>query len=291
MLMMCIEDIQTCRAASGVLPEFLAKLQWRGRVSCYANGYMAFCAAASGAWADVKKCIDELRSIASELEVPLVGPLGYLCTYLLGVYHQGIGDLDTALEIFQNKMFELPSPTQPALASRSVQQVERDISLLAALNALWILQDHARKDLDRNVALITMLQPFCESHLNQDIQTAFNLIVATVETNPAAPLYEIKSHLKKALSGAQKTANTQFLCITLNVMCSKFFSNVVGDQAEKSALAASVQAKRNGNPLWKSVADGMLAQCYEVNGKKLEAQAANSQAQIFTQELRMAQEI
>jgi len=83
------------------------------------------------------------------------------------------------------------------------------------------------------------------------------------------------------LSGARTTANTQFLCITLNVMCNRFFSNVVGAQAEKSAMAASVQAMRSGNILWRSVAEGMLAQCYEVQGKHTEAQATLEQAQSF----------
>jgi hypothetical protein len=255
------------------------------------NGYLAFCAAVFGTWADVKRNIDELMSTAKELEMPLDGPLGYLATYLSGVYHQGIGDLDTSLQIFQDKRFDLPPHSQPTLTSSSVQQFERDISLLAALNTLWILQDDRRKDTGINTTLIATLQPFCEFHLNQDIRTAFSLIVATAETSPAAPLYEIKNHLKKALLGSQETSNTLFLSITLNVMCNKFFSNVVGEQAEKSAMAASAQAQRTGNALWKSVAEGMLAQSYEVNGKKALARAIRSRAQQYTKELRMAQSV
>jgi hypothetical protein len=61
-------------------------------------------------------------------------------------------------------------------------------------------------------------------------------------------------------------------------MCNRFFANVVGAQAEKSALAASVQAQKSGNVLWRSVADGMLAQCYEVNGKATDAKVTMGQA-------------
>ena len=43
---------------------------------------------------------------------------------------------------------------------------------------------------------------------------------------------------------------------------------MVGEQALKSALAAARQAQRSGNLLWKSVADGMLAQSYEVQGQR-----------------------
>ena len=102
--------------------------------------------------------------------------------------------------------------------------------------------------------------------------------MATVETHPAAALFQVKNCLRAALNGAQTTANTQFLCITLSVMCNRFFSNVVGAQAEKSAQAASVQAQKSGNILWRSVADGMLAQCYEVNGKTADAKFTRDQA-------------
>jgi hypothetical protein len=67
-------------------------------------------------------------------------------------------------------------------------------------------------------------------------------------------------------------------------MCSRFFANVVGNQAEKSAKAASFQAKNSGNVLWMSVADGMLAQNYEVQGKKFEAQVKLEEANMLAQQ-------
>lgn len=258
---------------------------------CYVCGYMGFCAAVCGSWAEVKIHIDKLRATAAELEIPLVGPLGHLDTYLSGVYYQGIGKLDEALKIFQDDKFDLPLDSEPPLASHSIQQVERDISLLAALNTLWILQEESRRDLRTNTTLIAKLQRFCENHANPDIQTAFNLVVATVETNPTTELYKVKNYLRLALDGAQKAANTQFICITINVMCGKFFTGVVGDQAEKSAQAASMQARRVGNALWLSVADQMLARSYEVNGKISEAHAVMSQAQRYAQELQIAQDV
>lgn len=253
------------------------------------SGCIAFHAAASGSWADVKTNIDNLKATAKELDLSLTGPLELLITYFAGVFYQGIGDLDAALENFRDKRFNLPPESDPAMTSRSVDQVERDISLLAALNTLWILQDGARKNLTTNTALIARLQPFCANHLNREIQTAYNLIVATVETDPPTPLYKVKNYLKRALDGAQATANNQFLCITLNVMCSKFFSNVVGLQAEKSATAADHQAKKSGNPLWKSVAAQMLSRSLEVNGKKSDSYAAMNQARTYTSELQAAQ--
>lgn len=245
---------------------------------CYINCYMAFCAAAVTDWATTKSHIDRVQTTAQDLDVPLVGPLGSVLVYLTGVYHQGTGDLDKALKIFQDKKFDLPSNSSKASTMNSADQVERDIALLAALSSLWIQQDGQRKNPTHNTSLISRLEPLCKNHPNKDIDTAFNLVMATVETNPAAPLFQIKNCLRAALSGAQTTANTQFLCITLSVMCNRFFSNVVGAQAEKSAQAASVQAQKSGNILWRSVADGMLAQCYEVNGKTADASYTMDQA-------------
>jgi len=53
--------------------------------------------------------------------------------------------------------------------------------------------------------------------------------------------------------------------------------------SEKSAMAASVQAKKSGNVLWQSVADGMLANCYEVQGKNSDAQQTMEQARLLSQ--------
>lgn len=290
-LLIGLVDIKSCRASSGLLSDLLSQRQWRGHISCYVNGCMAFYAAAAGSWADVKTNIDNFNATAKDLDLTLTKPLTLLSLYLAGVFYQGIGKLDVALEIFQDEVFDLPPHSDPAICARSVDQVERDLSILAALNSLWILQEGERKDLTANTSLIARLEPFCANHLNNEVQTAYNLILATVETNPPTPIYKVKSCLKMALEGAQAAVNTQFLCITLNVMCSKFFSNVVGTQAEKSANAADHHAKRSGNVLWKSVAAQMLARAFEVNGRKSDAQAASSQAHLFTSELHATQRV
>ncbi|KAL5319804.1 hypothetical protein ACEPPN_012862 [Leptodophora sp. 'Broadleaf-Isolate-01'] len=274
-------DTRAPKKPPGLLPDLISQRQWRGEILCYFRVYMAFCSAGLGDWPETKRYIDDLRATARSFNILPTGALEFLAMYLTGVYHQGMGDLDLALNIFQEAKFALPAAKSSI--TTSADQLHRDISLLAALNTLWILQDSARQDSSMNTTLIEKLRPFCETHPSRDIQTAFNLVVATVPTNPPAQMYVIKNYLRAALGGASATANTQFLCITLNVMCSRFFSNVVGDQAEKSAMAASTQATNSGNILWRSVADGMLAQCYEVQGKKELAQETLQQAQYFAQ--------
>ncbi|KAG0648326.1 hypothetical protein D0Z07_5190 [Hyphodiscus hymeniophilus] len=280
-LMSLQESIRSSRSQPGLLPDCVSKIQWRGRMLCYYHSSMAFCAAAVADWLGMKTNLDNLRAAANENGIKLAGPLEILALYLGGVYHQGVGDLDVALEIFQDPKLDVSYFESSDLSSAG--QFMRDLSLLAGLNALWILQHVDRQDPDVNTKLVTKIEANCTRHSNRDIRTAFYLVLATVKVNPPAPLWKIKKDLGNALSGAQATANTQFLCITLNVMCSKFFANVVGDQAEKSAMAAAVQAKKSGNTLWRSVAEGMLAQYFDVNGKKEEAARAFEQAKEMAQ--------
>ena len=52
----------------------------------------------------------------------------------------------------------------------------------------------------------------------------------------------------------------------------KFFRGVVAEQAEKSARASQGLAKKGRDPLWICVADGVLADTLEVQGKGEEAE-------------------
>ena len=238
---------------------------------------MASCCAGISDWTETKRHLDALKTTLRQLEAPLTGPLGHLALYFDGVYHQGIGDLDTALKIFGDAKFNLNTAKSTTLTPAS--QVERDLSILAALSTLWMSQAKEPKDLDQNAAMKEALEPICANHANMDIRTAFHLIAATCETDPPIQLIDIKHRLKVALAYANTTTNVQLLCICLSIMCNRFFRGVVGPQAEKSAKAASVQATRTGNALWVSVTDGMLARCYEVQGKLQDAQATLATAQ------------
>ncbi|CAG8962054.1 hypothetical protein HYFRA_00005096 [Hymenoscyphus fraxineus] len=269
---------RTSRMTEGLLPEMAQKQAWRGEIMCYYQLYMAFYAAGISDWHQVKLNIDQLRSTARNFDFALPGPLECLALFLTGVYYQGSGDLSTALRIFQDPMFSL---NHNHGKTTSTSKIEREFSIIAALSALWILQTPSLQNTANNTATLAMLEPICDKHPNLDIQTAFRLVKATILTNPPVPLYSIKTLLGAALSGAKKTQNNQFICIILNVMCSKFFSNVVGEQAEKSAMAGCVQAQKSGSLLWRSVADGMLAKCYDVQGKKGQAAQRMAMAEKF----------
>ncbi|KAB8300099.1 hypothetical protein EYC80_000331 [Monilinia laxa] len=268
------------KPSPGRLSEIIAKQQWRGHILCYSHIYMAFCCAVVGDWARVKQSMTSIATAAKDFEVPLSGRLGTLTFYLEGVYLQGTGDLKAALKVFQSEMLQLPEPND----SRLEDQIGRDIAILAALNVLLILQDENWQDPHENFTLISKLEPYCVNHPTKDIQTAFSLIRATVRTSTSAMIHETKNHLSAALGKAKASNNTQFLCLVLNIMCSKFFNNCLGEQAEKSALAALKQANHSKNKLWVSVAEGLLAQFYDISGKRPEAQATFEEACALSHE-------
>ena len=60
-------------------------------------------------------------------------------------------------------------------------------------------------------------------------------------------------------------------------MSAKFFKGVVGGQAEKSARASLSLAMKGGDRLWWSVADGVLGDTLEVQGKGGEAEGARKE--------------
>lgn len=188
-----------------------------------------------------------------------------LSTYLTGIYSQGTGDLQRALDIFSSPRFHFPQ------TPNGVRAGHWEMALLAGLNRLWIMQHPSYRNDHQTHELIEQLQPFCTNHWNIDLRTAWYNVIAALDTDPPQQLSQQKQHIQAALSGSKVTSNILGAAVTLCIMRSRFFENVIGEQALKSARAASKQAQRSGNMLWQSVADGMLAQSYEVQGQREEA--------------------
>lgn len=188
-----------------------------------------------------------------------------LSVYLTGVYHQGTGDLQGALRIFLDSCFVVPR------GSAGIKAGQREIALLVGLNRLWIMQHPSCRNDQETHDLIELLQPYCTDHWNIDLRTAWHNVAAALETEPPQQLNQQKQHIQAAMAGSKITNNILGAAVTLCIMRSRFFENVIGEQALKSARAASKQAQRSGNILWQSVADGMLAQSYEVQGQRDES--------------------
>lgn len=197
---------------------------------------------------------------------PPAGVLRVLALYLSGVFQQGVANLPGALRTFESPQFDLDT-----LGDGNRGHIEKELSILAALNRLWIMQNSSMSDEKKTAELLDRLGAVHAEHPDEEIRTAHHLILATVPTNPPASINQIKHHIGAALTSATKLGNTHSLAMALNLMRARLFESVVGDQAMKSAKAGAAQAKKSGNLLWMSVAEGMLAQTYEVHGQLAEA--------------------
>ncbi|KAK0735627.1 cohesin loading factor-domain-containing protein [Apiosordaria backusii] len=243
------------------LPEALKQSDWTKELTCYTHILIGLQAATVSDWAKVKQCLDSIRqqshpsSTGSSLEI--------LTLYLEGVLWQGSANMQRALEIWKDARFEV----DPSGAYKNNSRLETELSILAALSRLWIMQEPSNADNAETAELVDLLRPICEDNPDLEIRTAWNLVLASSTFEPAMSLNQAKRHIQGSLSGAQELNNTHFLSMALNIMRCKLFENVVGEQALKSAKAGSTQAKKSGNLLWMSAAEGMLAQSFEIEGQ------------------------
>jgi hypothetical protein len=225
------------------------------------NILLALLAASHCDWDVVKQTMAKIEAqTASSKQTPLK----LLSLYLSGVYYQGTGDIQTALRIFGDAQFNV-TPGSGARAGQS------EIALLASMNRLWIMQDPSCRDDQATLDLVEVLQPLCANHANIELRIAWHNVAASLVTEPPRQLNQRKQHLHAAIAGTKITGNFLGAAITLCIMRSRFFENVIGEQALKSAMAAAKQSQKSGNLLWQSVADGMLAQSYDVQGHRPEA--------------------
>jgi hypothetical protein len=179
------------------------------------------------------------------------------------------------MEIWKDGKFETDWSGAP---KANGSRIATELSILAVLNRLWIMQEPSHEDLDETAELVDLLRPICEDNPDLEIRTVYNLVLSSIRTKPPLSVNQVKRHIQQSLSGAQQTSNTQYLSIALNIMRCRLFENVVGEQALKSAKAGSAQARKSGNVLWMSVADGMLAQSFEMQGALAEARATQEAA-------------
>lgn len=256
------------RPAAHSLPMAIEQAKWRSEVGCYIYTLIALTSATRTHWIKVHECIKKLEALRP---VPGTGRLDLLMLYVKGVYYQGTGDLDKALEIFGDAHFEFADATNNP-PSGQLGTAPSEIALLAALNRIWIMQEPSRHNDYHTSEILERIRPYCVDHPDTDIRTAFNLVAAAIETNPPQSIQTVKRHISTGLRFAQATNNTQLLGIALNLMRACLFDSVVGDQAVKSAKAGRAQAQKAGNLLWMSVGEGMLAQTEEMQGQVQEAE-------------------
>ncbi|KAM7207573.1 MAU2 chromatid cohesion factor [Naviculisporaceae sp. PSN 640] len=261
------------------LPEALKNSDWAKELACYSHVLIGLQSATLCDWAKVKSCLQAIQEIQPSSEF-----LEMITLYLTGVFHQGTANLSEALGIWKDERFDLERKIGAKNHVSTVVQTE--LSILSALNQIWIMQEPAYQNDVETGRLVDQLRPLCEDNPDSEIRTAYHLVLASCNFNPPFSINQIKSHIQHSLAGAQQTSNTQCLSIALNTMRCRLFENVVGEQALKSARAGSAQAKKSGNILWMSVAEGMLAQSYEMQGALADAQLSREMAIKLANEAR-----
>ena len=248
------------------LPEALRAANWEMELYCYTNILTGLQSATLSEWPKVAECLTKIG------RCELSGPLEPLALYLSGVLKQGTAQLAEAFEIWKDPKFALDTSGayRPSNAG-----IEADLALLAALNRIWIMQNPGFADETKVQEMVDFFTPLCVDHPDKEIKTVCNLALAAIHS-PALSIHKAKRHIQLALSASQETSNSHHLSISLNVLRCRLFDNVVGVQALKSAKAGSTQAKKGGNILWMSVADGMLAQSFDMQGSMEEGAAARA---------------
>ena len=261
---------------SGPLPMVREIYRKERTMVCYLYVFMIFRAIFTTDWETAKDSLHGLEHAISELDPDAEPTMSLLFTHLTAMYWQGTGALEEALNLYRDEAFALPDPNYSPQTPDA--QVTRDIAIVATMNSLLILNALPNPDVQANTETLDRLKPFCLSHPNIDIQTAYHILLTVITTSPPTSQLATKSYMRSALTGAKKRGNFHMVAITLNVMCTRFFVNIIGEQSIKSAMAAKEQSAKSGNRVWMSAASGLLARSLEIEGKREQGVKMNEEA-------------
>lgn len=267
------------RPAAHSLPMAIEQAKWRADVGCYIHTLIALISATRTQWAVVRDCLQKIESMNPK---PEDGRLGLLVLYVNGVYHQGTGDLDRAYHIFSDPRFAIADAED--LKNGKAASAPPEVSLLAALNRLWIMHEPSRRNVEQTTQLLEKVRPYCAEHADVDVRAAYNVAAAAIETDPRQSMQTVKRHVSTGINFAKTANNTQLLSVSLNLMRSSLFDHVVGDQATKSGKAGRAQAQKAGNLLWMSVGEGQLAETEEMQGQHEEAARLRASGTVHANE-------
>ncbi|WEW61541.1 hypothetical protein PRK78_007031 [Emydomyces testavorans] len=248
-----------------------ARFQWRRSLYCHMLLQQLFLACARTDWPLARRTLKEVQKISAELGDSLHESIQCLIQYAAGIIAQATGDLKRALAIFQQPIFFLSQ----SVNKQSRNDPRRDIAILAGLNCVLIHRDPTLPSYPAAANALSSLETFCQNNPNRYIQAAYALISATIQTESTV---QTKRNLHQSLQVATAICNSQVTCLALTFMSWKYFRGVVGEQAEKSAMAAKAMARKTDDKLWISVTDELLAETLDRQGKANEAIALRQRA-------------
>ena len=239
---------------------------------------LCFLYCARGKFANARSYLDDVKKISEQTNEQLPVDIRSQAKYLEGIIYHATGDIGKALAIYDDPELRIPSTSSKATHSR----VHFDICVLTIMNTILIIRspDHPlHQQLPEKLRQLSVLAP---ASYSKNIQAAYNLILATA---PDVGNLQLKEHLSRSLNLAKEVNNYQVTSITLGMMSWKWFRGVVGEQAEKGAMAMHAMAKKSGSALWTSVADGMLSDTLERMGKMAEADNSSREGMDLFEDL------
>ncbi|WPH04046.1 Hypothetical protein R9X50_00693000 [Acrodontium crateriforme] len=230
---------------------------------------LAFAACGRFDWMAARKILGEMRENMTN-ENTQSNMHTVLC-YLEGMSKQGLGELQSAY----------CSYSAPALvfdADTKAINAQNDIRALASLNKILILRVLPQAEGADVETLLGALEAYFFGHHNKALLSVYHLVKALSEPAVQGHIIKTKQSLQHAVNYAKAAGSNSLLCIIMNIMTDLYFSNVVGEQAEKSARVGRTMAKRIKNRLWLAVADGMMGNTLDICSKHEEADIAKKES-------------
>ena len=258
------------RIRSTSLPTAFDLNRFRAHLDLSIRIYRIFGLCDRSDWALAKDELDNLRRMVKNFPYQIPQHAQNLMLYLQGSIHQSVGSLDQALKVFRSSALAF-SPS-----SNRVPAPQQQLTILAALNTVFVLRNPAVDSYPEASEILNRLQPVCHNHPCKPIRAAYTFAQALVTSTddeaqsgrPSMPA--VKGSLSTSLNLAKSTQNAQITALVLSLMTQIFFTGISGEQAEKSAKAARATAGHWRSVLWSVVADGMLEQTLGLLGKEQE---------------------
>jgi hypothetical protein len=235
---------------SNPLSKTVHRINWWFNVQWCFQIFLTVNACGRTDWVQAQKALEEARS-CPKIEVGVSTRSRQKWeVFLHATILQGMGHIDGALSMYQCELLRLPDRTVP-----KDQDLDLDLSLISTLNAILILAGSSGIAENNAVVLHKVAEPFISSHSNRSLRAAHELLQSVL--HPQGKMIDKKKHFQNCLAAARTVNNTQLISIALSLMCTVFFTNVIGEQAQKSVNSTRALADRSRNLLWRSVAAGL----------------------------------
>ncbi|TLD32108.1 75k gamma secalin [Venturia nashicola] len=254
------------------------RIEWWRNIDWNINLFLTFLHCSRGDWKTSQVYLNATVQASTKLQPEVLDSQRRWTTFLAGVVQQGLGNSEAALKYFQD-----PSLALPAVTPNRVHEAKTDLSILAAFNALLIIRDPSHPKFSTASLTVAALLPLTQGHPNRSVVAAMHLIKSVVA--PSGILIDRKKSVQDALNNGRSAHNSQIVAVTMSVMSSMFFKDIMGDQAQKSVQAAQHLAQRANSDLWRAVAFGAMDTMATKQAKYQDAQQAREYLQTSVAKL------